>query len=327
MELLNTISSYDLNEKSIDITAVCFIPSAKIICIGTDFGIVYYYDCTSNDFIKTNQINSQGYIMSINYFKNTKKELIFVTSLEGIITTWDLEKLDSKLKTIHSRKKHNQNEDKLTVLSKTQLNNMNSKELCSLFNLYLNEEMNNQKGGNKVTNQAYAYTPSLKYMLNTNSIIKEAGILDKKYEILCTQYSNYSDLVYTGGHKGYLFSWNYQISSYKASFSGHETDITCMTIDRHLLISGDRSGKICIISLDLGSVLYSLVNRDLPNSRIVDLLMLPAYGFLISINSYSQIEFWIYETNKLIFKIPVKKELTCLQFVDNYGKLLCGTSE
>lgn len=337
MEHINTIHGPEAVDKNMEISSICYITKANLIVVGTDVGLTYFWDLTNSRYVKLDEVDkNHNYITHISYSKITKgKDLVFVTGLNGFISVWELEKEELKNKSL--LKKETEEKNSLAsygMLNKSQLDKMSAKEFNQLRELIFQEDKRNQQhkdslrgGHHNPIVTTYSYLPNLRYVVNTNKILKESKIFSSKNEIYCCQYSTLSNLIYSGGENGKLFAWNYVNGVLKGELQGHKSSISCMVIDKNILISGDRSGLICIFATETASLIFCLENPNNLNARILDMLMISEFGMLVTINSYKQLEFWRYESKELIKVIPVTKELNCLAFVNHYGKLLCGTMD
>lgn len=345
MEHISTINCPEIKERNMCLSSICYLSKANLIVLGTDLGKIYFYDLIKSTYLKfEGNINHKLEISSIVNFEIAKNaEYVFITSLEGLISIWELDRQELKLK-LDRIESDNDNLNKLmnfNILSRKELEKLNAKEVSKLREFYslhakeklsekYNKERNlkNEEDDNVIKNTLFKYSPNLRHIINTQFMLKEVGIISNYLEIYCCQFSKWSSLLYTGGEKGQLYAWNYSNGNHKYSLKGHNSDISSMTMDRHLLISGDKEGKICIWSTDLNTILYSLLNKENLNARIIDLQMIPQFGILISLNSVNQLEFWKYENRALVKALVVNnKELTCVTFVDYYGKILCGTMD
>jgi WD40 repeat protein len=342
MELISTVHCPEMKGRNMLLTSVCYISKANIVIMGTDLGKIYFYDIMKSTFLKIEgKVKHSLEVTSIvNYEVSKNLEFVFITSLDGLVSIWELDRQELKIKIGNNNDNDINKLSNFNALTKKDIEKLSAKELLKLREFYTmhskeklvdrykaksEEEKENDDKFDKLKNALFRYTPNLRHVLNSEFALKEAGVKVKDYEIYCCQYSKWSDLLYTGGAKGQLYAWSYLNGLYKNSFKAHEFKITCMTFDRHLLISGDAIGKICIWSTELNSLLFILENKENTNGTIVGLEMLSNFGVLISINSYKQIEFWKYESKSLIKTLPINKEITCMTFVDYYGKLLCGT--
>lgn len=337
MELINKINPPLINDNSFSnsykliITCMNYIFPANIICLGTENGDTLFWNCNCSNYIKISNANNkkQGYISSINVnLTKTNKLYCFISSLDGSIFIWELEKEELKIKKSNIDEINDKPVD-IKLLNRQDIDKFTAKEFNELLILYNINENNNHHSDNKkceMKTTSFNYTPTLKFTLNTNNIIEECKLNFNKNEINCCNYSTQNNYLYTGAKNGLLHVWNFYLSTYISTIYDHNSEITNIIIDRHLLISSDKSGIILISSIDLNSVLYKLINQNIQNPCIIDMIMIPSYGILVSINSYKNIDIWRYEKKELLISISVKVELTCMQYVEFYGKLIFGTS-
>ena len=308
-----------------------------------------YYTLSDKGSGMTFVVNTKGYV--------------FVYELEKLDIKYKaLEDINSLDNNNYFSKDTAQNINKLmdvSVLNKSHLDKMTAKEFNYLREYYNKLEIsrkelknknnidinnNNNNKTNNIRNKIiinsnninFVYAPNLRFTLNSEQIIKisKNDLSDNNinnihqnshtYELYTVIYYSKNNTIYTGGNSGKIYCWNFEVGSVIAKLNHHKGQISCMILDKNLLITGDKEGVICIWSADKNFLLFTLFNKNNNNPRIIDLCMLVDYGLLVSLNSFKQIEFWIYEKQKLIKAKPLTKEVCCFSFVNYYGKLLCG---
>lgn len=371
MEHISTIHSPEIKDKNMSLSSVAYISNANLIVLGTDLGKYYFYDMIKSSFLKTNfKIKHEAEISHIYYDKTRITDFVFITSLDGIISSFELEKQEIKVNN-HSNENQQSEFEKLKLsgkkLTKNDLQKLTPKELQLLRDHYtenskgnindrfiykhrsnkdlkemikLNE--NNEIGEikedkeNEKTNERnvlHRYIPNLRASINVMSAFEDKKINEKNtsLKVFCSIYSKRLDYLFTGCENGYLLAWNYLNGTCKFKYRGreaHVNNIVKMVLDGDILITSDVNCKICVWSTELSSLLYSISNKiNLNTSYLTDMIMIPKLGIVVLATSDKQFEFWKYETKELVKTINSNKDISCVSFVDYYGKLLYGTSE
>ena len=61
--------------------------------------------------------------------------------------------------------------------------------------------------------------------------------------------------------------------------------------------------------------------------RINELTLLPKINILVFCNNNKKIYFWDFDKKELVSTIKRETEITCMNCLESYGKLICGTKQ
>jgi len=176
--------------------------------------------------------------------------------------------------------------------------------------------------------KSYKYVPSIKYAINTSSLIKD----DKRTKIGMFSLCFIGDLLqlYSGGEDGNIYAWNIDNGNLVHKLEGHQETVTCLNFENEILYSGSADALIMVWNLKNRTVLNKIFmneNNLLTPIMIIDNLLLTNYNMMISILNNKTIKFVKIDSGEVVKTLTTKENLCCGAIMNSYGKLLCGTKE
>ncbi len=341
MESINVIDGPELNNKNIEISTICYLKNLSVVAVGTDLGKIFFWDLNKSIYLKNdyeNYFRHKSFVTCIvNIGSKNGKECVISSGQEGVILIWEIEGVEVKDSRNRGMNLANLDDDKIKKLEKLQM---------------LNEQIDQElklpiidPRKNKVKLSSYMkYIPQIKSAINTPLLLKQisggykstteknevninSSISDSQINVLAFS-DLFKDYIFSGGVDCSIHIWDIkdcEKSFLFKSLQGHSTPISSIIFDRHFLISSSLDGQIIIWNTHDFNLLMSLNEPGL--FRVVDLMMMPKYGLLVSITTDKKLNFWKYEAKQLIKSIALKHHCLCFAIVESYGKLLCGTKD
>jgi WD40 repeat protein len=361
MDCLSTISGPELPNMNIEISTACFLKRSSLLAIGTDLGLIYFWDLYRSSYLKIKEYGGnfrhKSYISCIIHGKTKKgREMMFSCSHDGIILIWEIEHTEIKVLDHQSKLKEDKEVDKkLSIknleLSRNILDKMTTKEMTDLYRLYANELQeidNTRKRKYRSSERKKSYNdklstnlhfkfgsteeeslpasiksiPSVKLPINTAAVLNSTT---PRLNVLAFSADN--NILYSGGEDANVHLWDIETGVLIDMLKGHKSGIKCMTFDKLLLFTGSNDGVINIWNTHDRTHLTTLGEGNQFNS-VIDIMMIPHIGILCSISLDKKLNIWTYQSEKELIKtVPLKKECLCVSFVEAYGKLLFGTKD
>jgi WD40 repeat protein len=338
MESINVIDGPELNNKNIEISTICYLKNLSLVAVGTDLGKIFFWDLNKSIYLKNDYENffrHKSFVTCIvNIGPKNGKEYVISSGLEGLILIWEIEAVEVKDSRNRGMKLANLDDDKIKKLEKLQMLN---EQIDPQLRLPI---IDPRKVKVKLSNYM-KYIPQIKAVINTSLLLKQftegykttneinevninTSINDSQINVLA-----FSDLfpnyIFSGGVDCSIHIWDYEKNDIYKSLQGHSTPISSIIFDKHFLISASLDGQIILWNTHDFTSLMSLNEPGL--FRVVDLMMMPKYGLLVSITTDKKLNFWKYEAKQLIKSINLKHHCLCFAIVESYGKLLCGTKD
>jgi WD40 repeat protein len=339
MECINTIDGPELPRKNVELSTICYLKNYSLIAVGTDLGKVFFWDLNKSIYLKQdyeNYYKHKARISCIIVTENLEgKDYMISAAHDGLILIWEIESGEIKehksMKELKQEKENKDGYDFDDILPKIETKPQKPKTFLNfkylpqikfvintsvlLSQIEINEKMEKSSGGDR---------SSVFKMKNYNKI----NINLSDYQINVIAHSNLTPFfIYSGGNNCHVNVWNFEKSSHMTTLYGHKSPITCLTFDKHYLFSGSADGQILVWNTFDMTHLMTLCDQSAQNIRILDVMMIPKYGILVSISSDKKLNFWKYESKELVKTISRKQESLCLAIVNSYGKMLSGTRD
>jgi WD40 repeat protein len=364
MDCLSTIDGPELPNMNVELSTACFLKKNSLLAIGTDIGLIFFWDLYRSSYLKIKEYNGnfrhKSYVSCIIYGKTKKgREMMFSCSHDGTILIWEIEHTEMKLGEYTKLKEDKEVNKMLSLknveLSRNMLDKMTTKEMGELYRLYATElheiDMNSRKKRGRGTGErrkstvvggvttGLSYRSSVveedeNYPANIKSIpsvklpINTALVLGNDSSRLnVLAFSSDTNTLYSGGQDTHIRLWDIETGFLVDTLKGHKNSIQCMTFDKYLLFTGSSDGVINIWNTFDHTHLTTLGDYNEFNP-IIDLMMIPQCGILASVSLDKRVNLWTYQSEKeLIKSVQLKKECLCMSFVEAYGKLLFGTKD
>jgi WD40 repeat protein len=359
MDCLSTIAGPEMPNMNIELSTACFLKKNSLLAIGTDVGLIFFWDLYRSCYLKIKEYNGnfrhKSYISCIKYGKTKKgREMMFSCSHDGTILIWEIEHTEMKLGEYSKLKEDKEVNKMLSLknveLSRNALDKMSTKEMSELYRLYENElqeiDLNSKKKRIRNASERKSYADKLAnensfngledepYSANIKSIpsvklpINTALILNSQTPRLnVLAFSPDTNFLYSGGQDTHIHLWDIETGALIDALKGHKSIIQCMAFDKYLLFTGSSDGVIIIWNTFDRTHLTTLGGYNEFNP-IIDLMMVPQCGILCSISLDKKVNLWTYQSEKeLIKSVQLKKECLCMSFVEAYGKLIFGTKD
>jgi WD40 repeat protein len=339
MECINTIDGPELPRKNVELSTICYLKNFSLIAVGTDLGKVFFWDLNKSIYLKQdyeNYYKHKARISSIIMTENQEgKDYMITAAHDGLILVWEIESGEIKEhKTVKEIKQEIENKDLFDfddILPKLENKPQKPKTFLNfkylpqikfvintsnlLSQMEINEKFEKSSGGER---------SSVFKMKNYNKI--NVNIIDCQINVIA--HSNLTPfLIYSGGNNCQVYVWNFEKSLHSNTLNGHKSPITCLTFDKHYLFSGSADGQILVWNTFDMTHLMTLYDQSAQNIKILDVMMIPKFGILVSITSDKKLNFWKYESKELVKTIARKQESLCLAIVNSYGKMLSGTKD
>ena len=179
----------------------------------------------------------------------------------------------------------------------------------------------------------YKCSPSIKRCINTQKLIKN----ELKFNVLAFQDKNNFMTIFAGTNDNNIYIWDYIKEKYIGLISGSNSFITCMVVFKNYLFSGGIDGLIDVWNIsstnrekDCLTLNNVIKDPDITGNfkpRINDMIFLTKINILIFCNNNKKI--YLYDIIKKVITGILKRdnETICLNCLECYGKLLCGTRE
>ena len=348
MECVNEINGPELPKVSVNISSACYLKDSQLIAIGTESGRMFFWDLVNSEYLPINYeekyMHKNAVTDIISFFKknkedNSKIECMLSCSIDGLIMFWEINKIeikDNKKKNIfdfeksdefimNELKKREEKQDKLKNYFKKMFNNKNNNE-----KLDLNKYLQNPK---RKELKIYKCSPSIKRCINTQKLIKN----ELKFNVLAFQDKNNFMTIFAGTNDNNIYIWDYIKEKYIGLISGSNSFITCMVVFKNYLFSGGIDGLIDVWNIsstnrekDCLTLNNVIKDPDITGNfkpRINDMIFLTKINILIFCNNNKKI--YLYDIIKKVITGILKRdnETICLNCLECYGKLLCGTRE
>ena len=335
MECINEINGPDIPKVPITISAVKYLKDSQLIAIGSEIGKMFFWDIINNEYLPVNyedKYSHKNFVTDIISFmkmereENTKMEYMLSCSTDGLILFWEINKIEIK----ETKKKSVFNYEKsdefiMNELKKKDKKNKNKEDLD------LNKFLKNQK---RKELKFFKCSPSIKRCINTQKAIKN----ELKLNSLAFHATNNFMTIFSGANEHQIYLWDYNKEQYITNVKGSNSFITRMIVDANYLFSGGIDGYIDIWSIsarrsdkEVSIYLNKTINDpDLTWSnipRIHDLIILPKIKILVVCNNNKKLYFYDINSQAIVAQLSRESEITCMNCLESYGKLLCGTKQ
>ena len=352
MENINEINGPELPKIPVDVSSVAYLNDSALIAIGTEVGHVFFYDLNKSEYLPITYEDKyihKGVVTNIICFTTKGKdnlitECLLSCSTDSLILFWEINKMEIKEPKKKNDYNYEESDEKIFQVLKgkkkdIQTKNNNEPDLTKLLQSRKRKEL-----------KIYKCTPGIKKCINAMKLIKT----ELKFNVIAFQSLHNHTTLFSGLNSPYVYLWDYDKENFVSKIEGKNAFITCMTIGGENLLTGGIDGFVDVWQIefdnkekekDSDEILINHINEEkkvqlkliftikdpdvVKNTppRINELTLLPKVNILVFCNNNKKIYFWDFDKKELVATLKKDTEITCMNCLESYGKLICGTKQ